>query len=107
MRTVDVVREHIEIVPGAGGPKAHIAGHRVRVQDIAVMHVKLRLTADEIVEELPTITMADVHAALAYYWDHQDEIEAAIGDEQTFAEAIKRAQGPGPLAEKLWQLQHG
>lgn len=33
---VDVIREHIEIVGGAGGPKVRIAGHRIRVQDIVV-----------------------------------------------------------------------
>jgi len=37
-----------------------------------------RMTPDEIVDHYPTITLADVHAALAYYWDHRDEIERAI-----------------------------
>ena len=37
----DVIREHIEIVPGPGEPKPRIAGHRVRVQDIAIWHEKL------------------------------------------------------------------
>jgi uncharacterized protein (DUF433 family) len=104
MTTVDVIREHIEIVEGAGGPKARIAGHRIRVQDIAVMKEKFGLTADEIVEELPTITLADVYAALAYYWDHRDEIEAAIVEEETFVEHLKRSQGPGPLARKIRRL---
>lgn len=104
MPMVDVIREHIEIVEGASGPKARIAGHRIRVQDIAVMHVKWGLTADEIVEELPSITLADVHAALAYYWDHREEIEVQITEEQTFVEQMKRAQGPGPLARKLRRL---
>jgi hypothetical protein len=35
---VDTIREHIEIVPGESGPKARIAGHRIRVQDVAVWH---------------------------------------------------------------------
>jgi uncharacterized protein (DUF433 family) len=104
MTMVDVIREHIEIVDGAGGPKARIAGHRIRVQDIAVLHEKFGLTADEIVEELPTITLADVHAALAYYWDHREEIEAAIVEEQTFVEQLRRAEGPGPLARKIRRL---
>ncbi|MEA2525581.1 MAG: hypothetical protein QOF73_2808 [Thermomicrobiales bacterium] len=90
---VDVIREHIEIVEGAGGPKARIAGHRIRIQDIARMHEKLGMSPDEIVEELPTITLADVHAALAYSWDHRDEIEAAIRDEHAYAEEMRRAQG--------------
>ena len=34
----DVIREHIESVEGAGGPKARSAGHRVRVVDIVNLH---------------------------------------------------------------------
>ena len=43
----DVIREHIEIVPGPGGPKPRIAGHRIRVQDIAIWREKLGLSPDE------------------------------------------------------------
>jgi uncharacterized protein (DUF433 family) len=104
MPMVDVIREHVEIVEGASGPKARIAGHRIRVQDVAVLGVEFGLTADEIVEEMPIITLADVHAALAYYWDHREEIEAQIVEEQTFVEQLKRAQGSGPLARRIRRL---
>ena len=36
------------------------------------------MSPDEIVHAYPTITLADVYAALAYYWDHRDEIEQRI-----------------------------
>ncbi len=41
---VDLMREHIQIVHGAGGPKARIAGHRIRVQDVAIWHEKLGMS---------------------------------------------------------------
>ena len=63
----DVVRQHIEIVTGAGGPKARIAGHRVRVEDVAIWHEKPGLSPDEIVDAIPSLMLHDVHAALAYY----------------------------------------
>jgi len=78
---VGVIEEHIEVVPGLGGPKARIVGHRIRVQDVAIWHEKLGLSPDEIVEQHPEITLADVHAALAYYWDHRDKIEQAFAAE--------------------------
>lgn len=96
----DVIREHIEIVQGAGGPKPRIAGHRIRVQDVAIWHEKLGLSPDEIVDRHPTITLADVHAALAYYWDHRDEIERAIAAEHAFVEEFRR-EHTGPLQTKL------
>lgn len=97
---VDVIKEHIEIVEGAGGPKPRIAGHRVRVQDVAIWHEKLGMSPDEIVDQYPTLTLADVHAALAYYWDHRDEIERAIAEDRAFAEGLRRSSR-GPLREKL------
>jgi uncharacterized protein (DUF433 family) len=102
----DVVRAHIEIVEGAGGPKARIAGSRIRVQDVALWYEKLGLSADEIVDQYPTITLADVHAALAYYWDHRDEIERALAEERSLYEALSRRE-PGPLQEKLTRHQRG
>jgi uncharacterized protein (DUF433 family) len=57
--------EHIEIVEGAGGPKARIRGHRIRVVDVVGWYEKAGMSADEILEEFPTITKADIYAALA------------------------------------------
>ncbi len=102
----DVIREHIEIAHGAGGPKPRIAGHRIRVQDVVIWHEKLGMSPDEIVHHYPTITLADVHAALAYYWDHRDEIERAIAEEHALVEEFRRGN-TGPLQEKLKQLGRG
>jgi uncharacterized protein (DUF433 family) len=52
-----------------------IAGHRVRVEDIVVWHEQLGMSPDEIVDAIPTITLADVHAALAYYWDNREVLD--------------------------------
>jgi hypothetical protein len=38
MTDTDTMRWNIEIVAGVGGPKAMIAGHRVRVEDVVVWH---------------------------------------------------------------------
>lgn len=67
MALANVIREHIEIVEGAGGPKARIVGHQIRVVDVVEWHEKMGLSADEIIERWPTISHADVYAALAYY----------------------------------------
>ena len=101
-----VIREHIEIVEGAGGPKPRIAGHRIRVQDVAVWHEKLGMSPDEIVHQYPTITLADVHAALAYYWDHRDEIETAIAREHALVEELRRTN-LSLLQEKLNRRSSG
>src|SRR3954447_3818351 len=99
----DVSREHIEIVEAAGGPKPRIKGSRIRVQDIAIWHEKLGMSADEIVQEYPQLTLADIHAALAYYWDHRDDIERRLAEEDAFVDQMRQLY-PSVLKQKLERL---
>jgi len=92
--------EHIEMTPGVCGGRPRIAGHRIRVQDIVIWHERFGLSPDEIVSQHPGITLADVHAAMAYYHDHQDEVRQAIEEDARTAEAV-RLQVPSRLARKL------
>lgn len=87
-----VVTEHIGVRPGYCGGRPHILGHRIKVKHVAVWHETMGLSPAEIVAEHPTITLAQVHAALAYYYDHRDEIEAEIAEEDWTFEELKAAQ---------------
>lgn len=58
--------QHIEITPGIAGGKPRIAGHRITVQNIVIWHERMGMSVDEIATEYD-LTLADVHAALAYY----------------------------------------
>ncbi len=102
----DVIQEHIEIVSGAKGPKPRIVGSRIRVQDIAIWHEKLGMSPDDIVHEYPSIAIADVYAALAYYGDQRDEIELAIREDQALANELRK-RDIGPLRQKLKRQRHG
>ncbi len=92
-------KEHIEITPGICGGKPRIAGHRIRVSDVAIWHERLGMTADEIASTYH-VTVADVHAALAYYFDYTAEIEAEIRESKRVAEEL-RALTPSKLRAKL------
>ena len=94
-----VLDRHIAITPGVAGGKPHIAGHRITVQNIVIWHERMGLSADEIATEY-RLTLADIYAALAYYYDHQAEIDAAIKDDQAFVEALRQVS-PSKLPEKL------
>ena len=97
--TEQVFKEHIEITRGVCGGKPRIAGHRIKVSDIAIWHERLGMTADEIASTYQ-VTLADVHAALAYYFDHTAEIEAEIREGKRVAEEL-RALTPSKLRAKL------
>jgi uncharacterized protein (DUF433 family) len=95
-----VSTEHIEITPGICGGQPRIKGTRIRVQDIYLWFEREGRSADEIVSEHPHLTLADVFAALAYYWDHRDEIRQQIKEDEALV-ATMRKSGPSPLQEKL------
>jgi len=73
----------------------------IRVWDVYVLHERQGKTPDEIVAAYPHLTLADVHAALAWYWDNKDEIDRQMKEANEFVEQLKAANGPGPLARKL------
>lgn len=99
----NVIAQHIEKTPGVVGGKARIAGHRVRVLDIVAWHEKRGYSPDEIVDLFPGITLADVYAALAYYFDNRQEIEAEFRKSEEWAEWLKAnvpSKIPPALKEK-------
>ena len=81
-----------KIVKTAGicGGKARVAGHRVRVLDIVIWAEHQGMSADEIISHVPTLTLADVHAALAYYFDHIAEIQEEMRVERALSDEARR-----------------
>ena len=59
---------------------------------------KLGKTVDEICAEYD-LSLAEVHAALAHYYDHQAEIERDISEGDAFVKAL-RDSSPSKLAER-------
>jgi uncharacterized protein (DUF433 family) len=98
---VVVIGEHIEITPGVCGGKPRIKGHRIKVQHVVVWHERRGMSPDEIVSQHPGLTLADVYAALTYYWDHREQIETDIKEGQEFADKLR--QGAPSLLEKVRQ----
>ncbi len=45
--------------------------------------------------------MAQVHAALAYYWSHQSEIDQDIENEEKLVADLQANGGPSKLRERL------
>jgi uncharacterized protein (DUF433 family) len=95
-----VSSEHIQITPGVCGGKPRIAGHRIRVQDVVIWYERQGMSPDEIIYHYPSITLADVHAALAYYYDHLEEIRQQIRESEEFASRLA-SETPSVLQRKL------
>ena len=103
MATVPVIERHIEADPGVRGGKPRIVGRRITVADIVLMHQRMGQSLDEIsvTYDLP---LSAVYAAMAYYFDHKQEIDQSIVDDEAFIEAFRR-DNPSKLRAKLAALK--
>jgi uncharacterized protein (DUF433 family) len=85
--------EHIVQTPGVCGGKPRIAGRRIKVSEIVLWHRDSQWPAEKIAGQFE-LTMAEVYAALSYYFDHQAEIDRQI-DEEKAVEGLMRPADSG------------
>lgn len=97
--SVPSLDSHIEVTPGVCGGKPRIAGRRITVQNVVVWHEHLGMGGDEIATE-HDLSLSEIYAALAYYFDHRSDIDQAIREDQELAATLKRIS-PSKLQEKL------
>jgi uncharacterized protein (DUF433 family) len=95
---------HIVSTPGTCGGRPRIAGHRITVEDVAIWYEHLGMSPDEIVSNHPSIDLADVHAALSFYYSHREDIDTSIAEGERFVAEVKAKLGSGPLDEKSRQI---
>ena len=88
-----VPADYIEATPGVCGGKPRIRGTRIKVSEVAWRHDDGQ-SPDEIIEAFPHLTLAQVHAALAYYYDHHEEIERQSREEDEAVTALAREHDP-------------
>jgi uncharacterized protein (DUF433 family) len=93
MATVSVdIGTLIARTPEIRGGRPRVAGTGVTVQRIIGWY-KLGLGPEEIADQLGHLTLAQVHAALAYYHANRDEIESALVAERAEADRLARQHG--------------
>jgi len=103
-KTLAVITEHIVSTPDTCGGAPRIAGSRIRVKDIVIWHIHQRMSPETIVSKWPHLTLAGVHAALAYYYDRRAQIDAEIAADEAWYEEMK-AKTPSLVREKLARLR--
>lgn len=69
---------HIETRPDICAGQPHVRGTRITVGLIAREVEHLGMTPDEVIAAHPHLTLAQVHAALTYFYDHREEMEGAM-----------------------------
>lgn len=87
--------------PTKCGGKPRLEGTRIRVWDIYVLHELEGKTADEVADAFPELSLADIDAALSYYFEHKAEIDEQMRDADDRVRRTLESSGPGPLARRL------
>lgn len=96
---VQSLDRYIVATPGTCSGKPRIAGRRITVQNIAIWHEQLGKSVDEICDAYD-LEPAEVHAALAYYFDHRADIDRSVREGEAIAAEL-RLKTPSLLDAKL------
>lgn len=73
--------------PNICGGIPHIEGTRITVKRI-ILWYKMGINPETIKEEIPHLSLAQIHAALAYYYANKKEIDADIQREEAEYEKL-------------------
>ena len=84
---------------------AWISGTRVKVIEVALDKLAHGSSSEEMAFQYPHLSLAQIHAALAYYYEHQGELDADI--ERRWLEVKKFAaqEADSPLQQRLRELR--
>ncbi len=94
----DTRYEHI-VLDDQGRPI--IAGTTMKVVELVEEHLAYGWSPDELNYQHPYLTLGQIYSALAYYADHQKELDQEIEDGLAEYERLRAASRPSPLVEKL------
>ena len=92
---------HIEIDESG---VAWIAGANTKVLEVALDKIAYGWSPEEIHFQHPHLSLAQIHSALAYYYDHQQEIDAEIERRRDETEEMA-ARDQSPLRKKLLAIK--
>ncbi|MBE9011430.1 DUF433 domain-containing protein [Pseudanabaenaceae cyanobacterium LEGE 13415] len=101
---MQVQQEYIQISAEIRDGKPRIANTRITVEDIAIWHLKQGYSLIEIAGKYD-LSIASVYAAMAYYFDHREDIDRRTAEEIEQIEVLKRSS-PSRLEEKLRALRN-
>jgi uncharacterized protein (DUF433 family) len=94
-------RTYPHITKREGSPARLARVPRVRVAQIVMDYLAYGWSAEEMCRQHPYLRPAEAHSAMAYYYDHQQEVDEEIARESAEAEADRRNAPPSPFLSRL------
>ncbi len=81
-----------------------VAGTTLKVVELVLEQMAYGWSPEELHFQHPYLTLGQIHSALAYYWDHQAELDKDIERRLQGAEQLQQQIGPTPLLARLKAL---
>ena len=78
---------------------------QVKVREIAMDHVAYGWSADELHRQHPHLSLAQIHAALGHYYDHQDAFDREMEQSMAAAEQLAGQSANSPWRQRLRHLR--
>lgn len=98
MSVTETCYEHIAI-DEHGVP--YIVGTTMKVVELAGEMFAFGWSPEELLFQHPYLTLGQIHAALAYYWDHTEELDKDMADRQLKVKELKKTAPVSPLVARL------
>jgi uncharacterized protein (DUF433 family) len=102
LRMVAVLNSLIEL--DADG-RPWITGANTKVVEVVLDKMAYGWSPEEMHHQHPHLSMAQIHAALAYYYEHQDELDADMERQTRYVEELRAQQPDSPLRQRLRALK--
>lgn len=96
-----VTIEHIDVDETG---VARIAGKRTKVIQLVMDKMANGWGPEEMHRQYPHLSLAQIHAAFAYYYDHQPDLDAQIQQSVARAESLRDQAGESAVVQKLKSL---
>src|SRR2546421_6596573 len=78
-----------------------ITGANTKVVEVVLDKKAYGWSPEEMHLQHPHLSMGQIHAALAYYYEHQDEVDADIERRDRYVEEMRAQQSDSPLRQRL------
>jgi uncharacterized protein (DUF433 family) len=106
MATVEETRmpDHVpypHIVKEGSGPARLANTPRMKVSHLVIEYLNWGWSPEEMCHQHPFLAVSEAYAAMAYYFDHQAEIDAEIEADDNAARAAMHGASSSPLLQRL------
>jgi uncharacterized protein (DUF433 family) len=84
-----VTHPYIVSDPEVCGGSPRIAGTRITVRTIVIAILLHGLSPEELLSHYPHLSLAGIHDALSYYYDHREAIDREIAEHERLDPALQ------------------